>query len=305
MDHRASLQQAMTSKKTDMISYQDMVDFKLDLCKSVAPFASAVLLDPIYGVGQVIASGSLLGSTGLLVSVEKTGYSGGPEARITELLPNWNVRKVKRLGASAVKLLLYFRPDLKEIASRQLNLVARLAEQCLGEDIPLLVESVSYATFKEEKQPEEFSKKKTELVVEAARLLTALPIDILKSEFPVDMNYEKDERKIIEACEQLNRASQLPLVLLSAGVSFTLFKRQVEIACRTGASGFMAGRALWNEATKISSREERMKFFQTTVVGRLQQLSAIANRYGKPWYSKIGARNSWPEVVPRDWYKRY
>jgi tagatose 1,6-diphosphate aldolase len=225
MDHRASLQQAMTSKKTDMISYQDMVDFKLDLCKSVAPFASAVLLDLIYGVGQVIASGSLLGSTGLLVSVEKTGYSGGPEARITELLPNWNVRKVKRLGASAVKLLLYFRPDLKEIASRQLNLVARLAEQCLGEDIPLLVESVSYATFKEEKQPEEFSKKKTELVVEAARLLTALPIDILKSEFPVDMNYEKDERKIIEACEQLNRASQLPLVLLSAGVSFTLFKK--------------------------------------------------------------------------------
>jgi tagatose 1,6-diphosphate aldolase len=158
---------------------------------------------------------------------------------------------------------------------------------------------------KEEKQPEEFSKKKTALVVEAARLLTALPIDILKSEFPVDMNYEKDERKIIEACEQLNRASQLPLVLLSAGVSFTLFKRQVEIACRTGASGFMAGRALWDEATKISSREERMKFFQTTVVGRLQQLSAIANRYGKPWYSKMGARNSWPEVVPRDWYQRY
>lgn len=273
--------------------------------RPVAPFVSAVLLDPIYGAGQAIASGSLPGSTGLLVSVEKTGYSGGPEARITELLPDWTVEKVKRLGASAVKLLLYFRPDLKDIASRQLDLVARLAEQCLEEDIPLLVESVSYATPKEKKQPEEFSRKKTELVVEAARLLTALPIDILKSEFPVDMNYEKDERKIIEACEELDRASQLPIVLLSAGVSFELFKRQVEIACRAGASGFMAGRALWDEATKIPSRAERMKFFETTVVSRLQQLSEIANGYGKPWYSKIGARNGRFEPVPGDWYQSY
>lgn len=192
--------------------------------------------------------------------MEKTGYSGAKVARITEILPDWSVAKAKRLGASAVKLLLYFRPDLKNIASRQLDLVAKLAEECIEEDIPLLVESVSYPTPGEEGQPEALSKKKPALVTEAARQLTGLPIDVLKSEFPADINYEKDERKLMEACQQLDGASQLPWVLLSAGFDFQLFKKQVEIACKAGASGFMAGRALWEEATQISSRAERMLF---------------------------------------------
>jgi tagatose 1,6-diphosphate aldolase len=84
----------------------------------VAPFASAVLLDPKYGAAQAIAAGLLPGSKGLLVSMEKSGYSGDRAARITELLLDWDVTKAKRMGASAVKLLIYFRPDLKEVASQ-------------------------------------------------------------------------------------------------------------------------------------------------------------------------------------------
>ena len=305
MDHRASLQRALNSENPDAVSYQDMVDFKLDLCKAVAPFTSAVLLDPIYGAGQAVATGVLPGKTGLLVSVEKTGYSGEKVARITEVLPHWSVAKVKRLGASAVKLLLYFRPDLKDITARQLDLVARLADECIEQDIPLLVESVSYPTEAEEGKPEEFSRKKPELVIEAARQLTALPIDVLKSEFPVDINYEKDERKSMEACQQLDEASQLPWVLLSAGVDFPLFKKQVEIACKAGASGFMAGRALWEEATQIPSRDKRMNFFQGETVSRLQQLAEIADKYGKPWYTKMGAQDGQFAPVAEDWYQRY
>jgi len=305
MDHRGSLKQAMNEENPVAVGYQDLVDFKIDLCRAVAPFASAVLLDPIYGAAQAIAAGALPGKTGLLVSVEKTGYSGAKVARITELLPNWSVAKVKRLGASAVKLLLYFRPDLKDIAARQLDLVAKLADECIEEDIPLLVESVSYPTVGEEGQPEEFSRKKPDLVIETARQLTALPIDVLKSEFPVDISFEKDERKFIEACQQLDKASQLPWVLLSAGVDFSLFKRQVEIACKAGASGFMAGRALWEEATQIRSRTQRMVFFKSEVVTRLQQLAEIADKYGKPWYVKMVARSGKFAPVAEDWYQRY
>jgi tagatose 1,6-diphosphate aldolase len=305
MDHRASLQRALNSQNPDAVSHQDMVDFKLDLCKAVAPFASAVLLDPIYGAGQAIATGVLPGKTGLLVSIEKTGYSGEKVARITELLPDWSVAKVKRLGASAVKILLYFRPDLKDITARQLDLVARLADECIEQDIPLLVESVSYPTEAEGGKPEEFSRKKPELVIEAARQLTDLPIDVLKSEFPADINYEKDERKLMEACQQLDEASQLPWVLLSAGVDFPLFKKQVEIACKAGASGFMAGRALWEEATQIRSRDQRMNFFQGETVSRLQQLAEIADKYGKPWYAKMVAQDGQFAPVAEDWYQRY
>ena len=249
IDHRESLRRALNEKNPEAVSYRQMVDFKLDLVGVVAPFASAVLLDPIYGAGQAIASGILPGHIGLLVSAEKTGYSGASTARITELLLDWSVRKVKKLGASAVKLLIYFRVDLKEIASKQLDLVGRVAKQCIEEDIPLLVESVSYPTAEEKDNPEEYFKKKPELVIEAASRLTALPIDILKSEFPADIDYEKDEAKLKSCCQELSQVSRLPWVLLSAGTDFERFRKEVEIACKAGASGFMAGRALWQEVS--------------------------------------------------------
>jgi tagatose 1,6-diphosphate aldolase len=124
IDHRGALKRDLNEKSPDAVSYQDMVDFKLDLCQSVAPFASAILLDPEYGAGQAIAAGLFPASTGLLVSMEKTGYGGDSNARITELLPGWSVEKAKKKGASAVKLLVCFRPELKGLASKQLDLVA-------------------------------------------------------------------------------------------------------------------------------------------------------------------------------------
>lgn len=282
-----------------------MVDFKLDLVGVVAPFASAVLLDPIYGAGQAIASGLLPGHTGLLVSAEKTGYSGDSTARITELLPDWSVRKVKKLGASAVKLLLYFRADLQEVASKQLGMVSKVAEQCIEEDIPLLVESVSYPTAGEKDNPEEFFRKKPELVIETASRLTALPIDILKSEFPVDIDYEKDEAKLKTYCQKLSQASRLPWVLLSAGTDLERFRREVEIACQSGASGFMAGRALWQEATHISSREERLDFFKSQTISRLKELTQVAEEWATPWYVKMGSKDGRFPDLSEEWYKSY
>ena len=305
IDHRESLRRALNEKDPEAVSYRQMVDFKLDLVGAVAPFASAVLLDPIYGVGQAIASGFLPGYNGLLVSAEKTGYSGDSTARITELLPDWSVRKVRKLGASAIKLLLYFRVDLKEITSKQLDLVGKVANECIEEDIPLLVESVSYPTAEEQENPVAFFKKKPELVIEAASRLTALPIDILKSEFPADIDYEKDEAKLKTYCQQLSRASRLPWVLLSAGVDFDRFRKEVEIACKSGASGFMAGRALWQEATRTSSREERMKFFKGQTVSRLKELTLIADKWAVPWYAKMGSKDGRFPDLSEGWYRSY
>jgi len=245
IDHRGALKHALNKKDSDAVSYQDMVEFKLDLCQAVAPFASAILLDPEYGAAQAIASAVLPANKGLLVSMEKTGYSGDSKARITELLPGWTVKKARRMGASAAKLLIYFRPDLKDVASRQLDLVARLADQCLEEDMAFLVEPVSYPVSEGEMSPNSFAAIKPGLVIETARSITALPIDVLKAEFPADIRYEQDEGKLLGFCQELNQASRLPWVLLSAGVDFNSFRKQVEIACKAGASGFLAGRALW------------------------------------------------------------
>jgi tagatose 1,6-diphosphate aldolase len=305
LDHRGSLKKALNEKNPDAVSYQDMVQFKLDLCRIVSPVASAVLLDPIYGAAQAIESGALGGQTGLLVSSEMTGYSGESTARTTKLLSGWGVTKIKRMGGSAVKLLIYFRPDIKDVASRQLELVRKLADDCIREDIPLLVESVAYPTADEKMRPEEFSRKKPDLVLEAARQLTALSIDILKSEFPADAGYEKDAGKLQAYCRQLTQASRLPWVLLSAGVSYDEFKKEVEIACKAGASGFMAGRALWQEATRVDSREERLRFFEDHTVVRLKELAGMADAWGTPWYARMGREDGKFPELPEGWFKNY
>jgi tagatose 1,6-diphosphate aldolase len=286
VDHRGSLQQALEATMSSAVTFQDMVDFKLDLCRAVAPWASGILLDPIYGVTQSISLGALPGHTGLLVSIEETGYTTEGSARITRLLPDWGIGQVKRIGASAVKLLIYFRPDLKDVASSQLNLVARVAEECLVEDIPLLVEVVTYPVVEEKEDPAGFARRKPELVIESARMFTSLPIDIYKAEFPADMSYETDEARLGMYCRELNEACQVPWVLLSAGAGFVLFRKQVEIASKAGASGFLAGRALWQEATRMHTRDERKRFFESITVRRFREITAIADNYGRPWYAR-------------------
>jgi tagatose 1,6-diphosphate aldolase len=305
IDHRGSLQKALNPANPKAVSYQDMVDFKIDLCRAAAPFASAVLLDPVYGAAPAVAAGVLPGHTGLLVSLEKSGYAGQTTARISSLLPGWGVKKARRMGASAVKLLVYFRPDLKETAARQLDLVASLAETCRKEDIPLLVEPLSYPVESDKADSRKFAAMKPELVIETARQITALPIDVLKAEFPADLSYEQDEGKLMAYCQELNKASRLPWVLLSAGVNFELFKKEVSVASRAGASGFLAGRALWQESAKSGSREERMDFFKHTAAPRLKELAGIARSYGKPWYIKMGAASGEFAPVAEGWYKDY
>jgi len=299
LDHRGSLLKMLSAGQSQGAGYQELVDFKLDLCRVVAPHATAILLDPIYGAAQAIAAGVIPRTTGLLVSLEESGYSGEAEARVTNLLPEWDVKKIRKMGATAAKLLLYYRPDV-DVASKQLDTVQKLATDCVAEDMPFVVEPVSYRVANKEASPEDFAKVKPKLVVETARQITALPIDVLKAEFPADLEYEKDKARLSDLCHQLNEASQVSWVILSAGVNFELFYQEVELACRAGASGFLAGRALWQEATQIKSREERLNFLETTVVSRLESLTELANAYGTPWYARLEAGE-----VDENWHRRY
>jgi len=103
MDHRGSLQTMIEKEQLEEVEYQEIVERKLELCSALAPHASAVLLDPDYGAAQCIAGGVLPGHTGLLVSIEATGYQSDPQGRVTTLLDGWSVEKIKRMGGSAVK----------------------------------------------------------------------------------------------------------------------------------------------------------------------------------------------------------
>jgi tagatose 1,6-diphosphate aldolase len=305
MDHRGSLESVLCAPERTDNCPREMTDFKLELCEALAPYASAVLLDPIFGAAQATAHSLIPRICGLLVSLEATGYTGDSQHRETRLLENWSVAKVKRMGASAAKILVYYRPDLKELAQRQLQLVGEVARECQRYDIPFLVEPVSYPIGKEVGHANKFAEIKSKVVIQTARDITSLPIDVLKAEFPADLNYHTDESKLSQLCEELNNVSQKPWVILSAGASFEPFIKEVELACRCGASGFLAGRAIWQEAVTMTDSEARRKFLATVAAERLEKLSEITHKYATPWYKKLRLEPAkLAEITPK-WHTAY
>ena len=307
MDHRRSLSRIMEGEKVieGSTSYEEMAQRKLELCTHLAPHASAVLLDPLFGAAQCISHGALPKSTGLLVSLEASGYAGASEFRMTELEEGWSVEKIKRMGASAVKFLIYYRPDLIELANKLMDLVETVGQACQKYDIPLVIEPLSYPLGEETKNPAQFAAAKEQLVPKTAQHITALPVDLLKSEFPGDLRYNQDKAKLIDICQKLDKASQVPWVVLSAGVSFDVFCQQVEIACRAGASGFLAGRAIWQEAMNIDDPKERAKMLKTLGVERLKKLTEIAAKHAVPWYQKLGLARDELAQTAEGWYQQY
>jgi tagatose 1,6-diphosphate aldolase len=305
MDHRGSFKQMINPKDSDNVSYDEVVSRKMEMCSELSKYASAVLLDPIYGAVQCISQGALPGNKGLLVSIEESGYEGGKENRITRLLTNWGVEKIKRLGASAVKILVYYRPDLKDLARSQLSIVAEVAEACLRYDIPLFVEPVSYPVGSEVTNPEQFARHREQIVIETARDITALPINVLKAEFPADLKFNKDRGSLSKLCRELDKTSQVPWVLLSAGVDIETFCTQVEIACEAGASGFLGGRAIWQEVMPMTETSKRIEYYRSTVAGRFQRLNDIVRKHGKPWYKKYGASIAELKQGSEIWYQEY
>ena len=305
MDHRGSMQRLINKTDPKQVTADVLAQYKRDLTEALTPTSTAVLLDPIYGAAQAIASGALPGDTGLLVSLEETGYESDAQGRVTTLLPDWSVEKIKRMGASAVKILLYYRPDLSENSARQREVTRRVADDCARADIPFLLEPIAYAVSNAEREPAIFARSKSRLVSDSARDLTPLGVDVLKAEFPADMRYDKDEGRLRAACEMLNEASQAPWILLSAGVTFEEFGRQVKIACQAGASGFLGGRAIWEEAMHMPNASERRKWLATVAADRMRRLHDIAGEYGQPWWKKWGGSVASLANVTPDWYRHY
>lgn len=279
LDHRNNLRNALNPKAPETVKDEDMMHFKQQVVRYVSPSSSAVLLDPEVGALQCIASGVLPGKVGLLCAVEATGYTGDPLARKSAILSGWSVEKAKRLGAAAVKLLVYYHPDGPSSVEIE-DLVAKTAEDCNRFEIPLFLEPLSYSLDPAVKKLP--SKEKRRVVLETARRLTPLGVDILKAEFPLDAAVDKDENDWAEACKELSSASKTPWILLSASVDFETYLRQVEIACVNGASGVAAGRAVWKEAPDLKGFE-RDAFLMEMAAKRMEKLSELCNVLALPW----------------------
>lgn len=296
LDHRGNLRQSLNPSAPESVPAAQLTGFKQLVVGILAPHATAVLLDAEFGAAQCVASGKLPGRTGLVVSVEATGYTGDPAARHSRLMPDWSVAKAKRMGASAVKLLVYYHPDADTCAEIE-TLVQQTALDCQEQDLPLFLEPLSYSPDPGQKKLSPAERRR--VVIETAQRLTPLGGDVLKAEFPVDYQVSKDEQAWAEACAELTAASRIPWVLLSASAEFDTFLRMVTVACRQGCTGVAVGRAVWQEATGLAG-VEREQFLQEVARPRMQRITELCAGLARPWQACFT-----PAAVDNTWYQSY
>lgn len=278
IDHRGPVRRTLEKEAGAPVPDQALSELKEDVVRALGGASSAVLLDPETGVGPCVAGRALGGQTGLIVALD-AGSTGDPRRREASLVEGWSVEKTARLGASGVKLLIYYHPGAPDAAGRD-ALVRRVAEECARCGMPFFLEPLSYALDDSAKSLP--SPERRRVAAETARRLVPLGVDVLKAEFPVDVEETPDENVWRAACEELTAACAVPWVLLSGGVPFATFLRQTRIACEAGASGVMVGRAVWSEAV-TRDIEARREFLRSVGAARMRQLRETCDARARPF----------------------
>jgi tagatose 1,6-diphosphate aldolase len=302
MDQRNSLKVLVDPANPNSVTARQLTDIKIDLASTLSPHSTAILIDPQYGAPQAIAAGTLDPHIGLIVTLEGENPRKVGEGIVTTIAEGWSVGKLQKMGGDAVKLLVRYRPDLQEAAKQNLEVVQKVCEDCKRCDIPFVLEAVTYALNNQSK--EDFAREKPQLVIQSAKDLSRY-CDLYKAEFPGDIVPGADRAALTRQCQELNQASIQPWVLLSAGADIDRFAEALLIACQCGASGFLAGRAIWKDYVKIGNSTERRAALKQKAVHNLGMVSHIAQRDALPWFQHQSIKLPTPGDFPPDWYQSY
>lgn len=278
-----------------------LVDFKKVISSELTPYASSILLDAEYGV---TASELRHADCGFIAAYEKTEYDASTPGRLPDLLPIWSAKRIKELGADAVKILLYYDVDDKpEINDIKHALVERIGSGCIAEDIPYFVEILTYDASDMDVTSREYASLKPHKVNGAMREFSKpqYNADVLKVEVPVNMNfvegytsqepvYTADEAKAY--FKEQSEATHLPFIYLSAGVSAKLFQETLVFSKESGSTfnGVLCGRATWKDAVAIFAKEgeEAAKAWLADQGRRnVEELNDVLVTKASPWTEKV------------------
>ena len=265
IDHRDSLRAVLSPDDQDSVRAGDITDLKRELVGALAAGATGVMLEPEYSIPQLL-DGTLPAGVGFTAALEAQGYAADPEAGATQILDGWSVEAAAACGASAAKLLVFYRPDRAEHAARQERVAAEILAECRRVGIPLVLEPLFYGL----SDPSA----RRSIVIETVERFAAMDPHLLKLPFPVDPAGESDRSAWTAACAEITERCHMPWTLLSGGGNFESYRDQVAAAVEAGCAGFMAGRALWGEAA-LASPAERPSIITEVVAPRLAELRSI------------------------------
>lgn len=303
IDQRGSLKKMLASGAHAVSGNEALIEFKQLISSQLTPYATSILLDPEFGVP---ATKLRAAECGLIVAYEKTGYDATTEGRLPDLLPNWSVKRMKELGADAVKVLIYYDVDGKpEINDIKQAWVERVGSECVAEDIPYFLEILTYDRKRASVVDVDYAKVKPHKVNEAMKLFSdpRYNVDVLKVEVPVNMNFVEGFTKggvepvysLAEAktfFKEQSDATHLPFIFLSAGVSAELFQETLKVAHEAGSqfNGVLCGRATWKEAVTVFANqgaEAAKAWLDETGRQNIEDLNRVLRETAVSWTKKL------------------
>src|SRR5690242_19329416 len=306
MDQRGSLQKSIASAKgvdTKAVTPQMMSEFKTAVVKVLTPHASAILLDPEYGLDAAKARAS---NAGLLLAYEESGYDNTKPGRLPDLLPHVSAKRIVEWGADAVKILIYYTPfEDSAINDIKHAFIERIGAECESLEIPFFLEFVGYDPKGGSEKGFEFAKIKPQVVIGSMKEFTKpqYKVDVLKVEVPVNAEFVegsavyKGEKAYTraEALAYYKQAAEVatkPFIYLSAGVSNKQFVESLNMAKEAGTdfSGVLCGRATWKDGMPIYATKGPKALEDWLSVEGVKNINAVndALKGATPWAKKLG-----------------
>jgi tagatose 1,6-diphosphate aldolase len=306
MDQRGSLQKALATARgvdTKEITPEMMSEFKVAVTRVLTPHASAILLDPEFGLDAARARSR---NAGLLLAYELSGYDNTRPGRLPDLLHHVSVKRIVDWGADAVKILIYYTPaDDASVNDIKHAFIERIGAECDAYEIPFFLEFVGYDPKGGDEKGLEYAKAKPEIVRRSMEEFSKpqYKVDVLKVEIPINAEYVegssvyKGQKAYTrdEALKHFRDAAAVaakPFIYLSAGVSNAQFTESLRMASEAGVdySGVLCGRATWKEGIPVYAKQGVKALEDWLQKEGVRNINSVndAIQSAKPWYEKLG-----------------
>jgi tagatose 1,6-diphosphate aldolase len=307
MDQRGSLKKSIASAKgvdQKTITPEMMSEFKTAVVRVLTPHASAILLDPEYGLDAAKARAP---NAGLLLAYEESGYDNTKPGRLPDLLPHVSAKRIADWGADAVKILLYYTPfDEPAVNDIKHAFIERIGAECEFHQIPFFLEFVGYDPKGGDEKGLEYAKRKPQVVIGSMKEFTKpqYHVDVLKVEVPVNAEFVEGSsvykgQKAYSRAEALNHYREAaavatkPFIYLSAGVGNKQFVESLHMATEAGAdfSGVLCGRATWKDGMPIYATKGVKALEDWLSSEGVKNINAVndALKGAVPWTKKLDA----------------
>ena len=273
VDQREALRGMFAAHQSTPVPDSQLTQFKVDVARELSPFASALLVDQEFGIDEIIKQKALKGSCGLIAAADLLVGPPGGAATDTAIDLDVDAIRMRDIGSVGLKFLVLWRND--ESPDSRSKLVEEFNKLCTISGLPSVIEIIV-------KPPTDTSKtfNREEEIITAAREAASWKPDLYKAEVP--FHGEGDLNLVTKNAERISEAIGSPWVVLSNGVKQPFFNDAVKACAMGGASGFLAGRAVWAD---IVGSADIPKALRDVSIPRLEQLAEIVDTYAKPWTS--------------------